>query len=256
MRADDLERLIQTVTDLVLARLKDWAPTPPDPPTLTVLWPVPTPSRDAILAGAAAFRSDDRQVRWLVRADLLDELIPLLPVDERVRCHALGQAPVQAILADLREGDAVLLAAAHFEAARLLLELRDDHDWVHVLLQAHLAGRPVVVCEDLLTPASPAATNPVAREAEGLLRQLRQAGYRLTPSRELARLLKDMTRTCDPGLQDAPGLITEQDVENLVRAGHRELRLHARTLVTPLAQGRAAELGLALLRPEHLLRQD
>jgi len=250
MRADELERLIQAVTDLVLARLKDWAPPAPEPPTLTVLWPAPTPLRDSILAGAAAFRTDGRRVRWLVRADLLDELGSRLPADERTRCHALGRAPVQAVLADLREGDVVLLAAAHFEAARLLLALRDDHDWIHVLVQAHLAGRPVVICEDLLATGAPAATNPVAREADGLLRQLRQAGYRLAPARDLPRLLKDMTRACDAGLQDAPDLLTEQDVENLVRAGRRELRLHARTLVTPLARSRADELGLGLLRPE------
>jgi len=250
MRADELERLIQAVTDLVLARLKDWAPPAPEPPTLTVLWPAPIPTRDAILAGAAAFRADGRSVRWLVRADLLDDLVPQLPADERPRCHALGRAPVQAILADLREGDVLLLAAANFEAARLLLALRDDHDWVHLLLQAHLAGRPVVVCEDLLASGSPAATNPVAREADQLLRQLRQAGYRLAPARDLARLFKDLARACDPGLQGAPDLLTEQDVENLVRAGHRELRLHARTLVTPLARSRADELGLGLLRPE------
>jgi hypothetical protein len=57
-----------------------------------------------------------------------------------------------------------------------------------------------------------------------------------------------MTLSVNHGLQSTRELLTELDVENLFRAGHRELRLHEKTLVTPLAESRAAELGLSLLR--------
>ncbi len=257
MHENDLDQLVRVITDLVLARLREAeparlleAPRSSRSPVLTVIWPAPTTAKEAILSGVAAFRADGRRVRWLVREDLVDEVRPLLPAGEQARCHALGQAPVQAILADRGPGDAVLVAAVHFDAARRLLALDDALDWVHVLLQAHLAGRPVLICDDLLSVGGAAARNPVAEEARGLARQLEQAGFRLLPSRELPRRLGDLTRSCEAGLQDAPGLVTEQDVENLVRAGHRELRLHPRTLVTPLAAGRAAELGLELLRPQ------
>jgi hypothetical protein len=257
MPTQDFEQLVRMITDLVMARLREAesarlreAESATRPPVLTVIWPAPTSAKDAILAGVAAFRADGRRVRWLVRADLLDEVRPLLPAGEQDRCHALGQAPVQAILADRGPGDAVLVASVHFDAARRLLALDDALDWVHVLLQSHLAGQPVLICDDLLTVGGAAARNPVAEEARGLARQLGQAGFGLLPSRELPRRLQDLTRSGDAGLQDAPGLVTEQDVENLVRAGHRELRLHPRTLVTPLAMGRAAELGLELLRPQ------
>jgi hypothetical protein len=258
MHPNDLDLLVQAITDLVLARLRESEPArlkaaPPPatrPPVLTVLWPAPTSAIEAILAGVSAFRADGRRVRWLVREDLLSELRPLLPAEEQPRCHALGQAPVQAILADLKGTDVVLLAAAHFDAARRLLALDDGLDWVHVLLQAHLSGQPVLVCDDLLSSRGLAARSAAAQEAQGLARQLRQAGYRLLSARDLPRRFKEMTRAGDPGSQDAPGLLTEQDVENLVRAGHRELALHARTLVTPLAQSRAAELGLELLHTQ------
>lgn len=249
MHQNDLDQLVRVITDQVLARLRE-APRSSRSPVLTVIWPAPTSAKEAILAGVEAFRADGRQVRWLVREDLVDEVRSPLPAGEQARCHALGKAPVQAILADLGPGDAVLVAAVHFDAARRLLALDDALDWIHVLLQAHLAGRPVLICDDLLTVRGLAAQNPVAEEARSLARRLGQAGYRLVPSRELPRRLGDLTRSGDAGLRDAPGLVTEQDVERLVRAGHRELVLHPRTLVTPLAAGRAAELGLELLRPQ------
>lgn len=247
MPTQDFDQLVRVITDLVMARLKATAAA--RTPMLTVLWPAPTSAKEAILAGVATFRAEGRRVRWLVREDLRGELAPRLPEEERPRCHALGQAPVQAILSDMGAGDAVFVAAAHFDAARHLLALDDGLDWVHVLLQAHLSGQPVLICDDLLSTRGAAAHDPVAQEARNLARRLGQAGFRLSPSREISGLLMELTRSSDIGLQDAPGLITEQDVENLVRAGHRKLNLHARTLVTPLAESRAAELGLELLRP-------
>jgi hypothetical protein len=142
----------------------------------------------------------------------------------------------------------LLLAAVHFEAARQLLALDDGHVWIHVLLQAHLTGQTVLICEDLLSSRGLAAQNLVAQEAHRFLRLLQQTGYQLVAAQDLATRLKNMTQAYNHGLQNNRELLTEQDVENLFRAGHRELRLQAGTLVTPLAESKAAELGLRLLR--------
>ena len=250
MHANELEQLIQAITDLVIARLKSAAQPAQPTQTLTVLWPAATAARESILAGVSAFRTEGRRVQWLVRADLIPGLLPLLPAEEQARCHPLDQAPVQTVLARMQGTDVVLLAAVHFEAARRLLDLEDELPWIHVLLQAHLLGQPVVICEDLLSSRGLAAQNPVAQEAGALRRRLQQMGYRLIAAKNLADHLKNMSLACDQGLLSARELVTEQDVENLVRAGHRELRLHAKTLVTPLAQSKASELGLDLLRPQ------
>lgn len=250
MHPNELEKLIQSITDLVLAKMKSTAPAAQKTQTLTVLWPVASASRERIVAAASAFRTDGRRVRWLVRADLISELLPLLPAEEHQRCFPMDQAPVGDILAELESTDVVLLAAVHFEAARQLLAMDDERAWIHVLLQAQLMGQPVLICEDPLSSRGLAAQNQVAQEAHRIKRQLQQMGYQLLAAKDLAGRLKDMTRSFNHGLQDTRGLLTEQDVEDLVRAGHREVRLHARTLVTPLAESRATELGLSLLRPQ------
>ncbi|MBU1537904.1 hypothetical protein KKF84_21510 [Myxococcota bacterium] len=248
MHANELEQLIQSITDLVLAKLKNSPQLSQKPQTLSVLWPVASASKDQILAAVSAFRMDGRRVQWLVRADLLGDLLPMLPADEQQRCYSFEQAPIQGILADLQSSDVVLLAGANFQAARQLLALDDAHSWVHVLLQAHLTGQAILICEDLLSSKGLASQNHVAQEAHSIKRQLKQMGYKLIAAQNLATQLKNMTLAYENGLQNTRELLTEQDVENLVRAGQRELRLHAKTLVTPLAESKATELGLNLLR--------
>ncbi|MBU1070349.1 hypothetical protein KJ975_12345 [Myxococcota bacterium] len=248
MHPHELDQLVQAITDLVMARLKSTALPPDRSQTLTVLWPVASAARDQILAAVSAFRQEGRKVQWLVHADLINELLPMLPAEEQPRCHSLDQAPVQAILANLRSSDVLLLAAVHFEAARQLLALDDGHVWIHVLLQAHLTGQTILIGEDLLSSRGLAAQNHVAQEAHRFKRQLQQTGYQLVAAQDLANQLKNMTQAYNHGLQNTRELLTEQDVENLFRAGHRELRLQAGTLVTPLAESKATELGLRLLR--------
>jgi len=248
MHPTELEQLIQSITDLVMAKLRSTALPPARAQTLTVLWPTASAKKEQILAAVSAFRVDGRRVQWLVRADLRGELMPLLPAEEQPHCHSLDEAPVQAMLADLQGTDVVLLAAVHFEAARQLLALDDGREWIHVLLQAHLTGQPVLICEDALSSRGLAGQNHVAQEAHRLKRQLQQTGYRLVAAQDLSDQLKNMTLACNQGSQNSRELLTEQDVDNLFRAGHRELRLHAKTLVTPLAESKATELGLALIR--------
>ncbi len=250
MNTHELDTLISTITARVLSRLQLPARSPEQGRTLTVLWPVATGEQEHILAGVGAFRGENRKVQWLVHEDLVEGLLPRLPSEERLQCHRLEKAPVQAILADMCSTDVTLLAGVHFDAARKVLAMADDHVWVHVLLQAHLAGQPVWICRDLLTGQGQAARNPVMEEARAIVRQLTQAGYQLVAARDLARKLNDMTLSCNLGLLETRELLTEQDVENLFRAGHRELHLQAKTLVTPLAESKASELGLELLRTQ------
>lgn len=250
MHETEFEQLIQSITDLVLAKLRSSSHLAQRPRTLTVLWPVATASKDPVLAGVSAFRQEHGRVQWLMHEDLLDGLKPLLSPEERSQCHSLSGAPVQSILADMLGTDVVLVAAIHFEAARQLLALNDGLPWIHVLLQAHLSGQRVVICDELLSGRGLAAQNPVAQEGAALKRQLRQMGFTLTPAPRLAKVLKDFGGAAHLGPQEERQLVTEQDVEDLVRAGHREVRLHAKTLVTPLAQSKAAELGLQLVRTQ------
>ncbi len=63
MNPHELDQLIQTITERVLARLKSPALPPPQPQTLTVLWPVALAARDRILSAVHAFRQDGRRVR-------------------------------------------------------------------------------------------------------------------------------------------------------------------------------------------------
>lgn len=250
MHNTEFDQLVQFITDLVLAKLKSSAQPAQRTQTLTVLWPVATNNKEQILAAVAAFRSDGRRVRWLVNENLISDLLPLLPAGEQPRCHSLDQAPVQAILDDLHSSDVVLLAAANFQAAGQLLSLDDERAWIHVLLQAHLTGQPVLICDDLLSSRGLAAQNQVAQEAQRRKRQLQQMGYQLLAAKNLADHLKNMTLSVNLGLQNTRELLTELDVENLFRAGYRELRLPAKTLITPLAESKATELGLNLLRSQ------
>ena len=248
MTDTEFEKLIQSITDLVLAKLQSMAHLTEKPKTLTVLWPVASGTKDLVMAGVSAFRQDPLRVQWLVDDALLDDLTPLLPSHERSRCHGLSRAPLQSILSNMQRTDVVLLAATHIEATRQLVALNDELSWIHVLLQAHMSGQQVVVCEDLLTPRGLSKQNTVAQEAAALKRQLRQMGFTLIPGHDLAKYLKELTLSSSHGAQEEGGLLTEQDVEDLVRAGQKELRLHPKTLVTPLAQSKAAELGLRLVR--------
>lgn len=215
--------------------------------TLTVLWPVAIGSPDRILSAVSAFRQDNRQVQWLVKDDLHDELVPFIPASERSSCHLLSSIPVQSILSKIKTTDVILIAGLNFQAARQILDLNDDIPWIHILLQGQMAGNHIVICEDQLSAKSVSKQNPVVSQAEGLKRQLAQTGFSLVSSTDVSRYLKELTLTANHGL-DKGGLLTEVDVENLARNGHKELRLHSKTIVTPLAESRISELGLHIVR--------
>jgi hypothetical protein len=78
MHPHELDQLVQAITDLVMARLKSMALPPDRTQTLTVLWPVASAARDRILEAVSAFRQEGRRVQWLVRADLIHELLATL----------------------------------------------------------------------------------------------------------------------------------------------------------------------------------
>jgi len=248
MQDRDFEQLIQTITDLVMARLQSIANLSEMARTLTVLWPVASSMRNHIMAGISAFRHDHKNIQWIIKDDLLTEVKNLLPADERSNCYSITQAPVQSILGKMQTSDVMLVAAANFQAAKQIISMNDEIPWVHVLLQAHLSGQHIIICEDLLSPAGLKDQNPVALEAASLKRDLKTMGFTLVRAKELTDYFKDLTSTVNFGTSEKATLVTERDVEDMYRAGHKELRLHAKTLVTPLAQSKATELGLNLIR--------
>ncbi|MBN2725440.1 MAG: hypothetical protein JXR95_15350 [Deltaproteobacteria bacterium] len=247
MHDKDFEQLIQTITDLVLAKLQSIEDPANQARTLTVIWPAASSAKNNIIAGISAFRQAGHNIQWLIKDDIMDEITPLVPDKERSCCHSMSLAPVQTILGDIRGNGVVLIAAANFHAAGQILSYNDEIPWIHVLLQAHLAGQQVLICDDLLSSRGLSAQNPVTEEAQKLKRQLEHMDFKLIASGEVSGYLKNLTLSVNHGSQGEGGLLTERDVEDMFRAGHRELRLHAKTLVTPLAHSKAAELGLNLL---------
>lgn len=215
--------------------------------TLTVIWPVAIGSANLILSAVNAFREENRRVQWLVKDELHDELLPFIPASERSDCHLLSSLPVQSILANIKSTDVILVAGLNFQGANQILGFNDEIPWIHILLQGQLAGNHIAICEDLLSVKTVKTQNPVAMQADALKRQLAQTGYNLVSTADIARQLKELTLTANHGVEKG-GLLTEIDVENLSRSGHKEVRLHSKTIVTPLAESRISELGLHLVR--------
>ncbi len=241
MHDQDLERLIQTITDLVLARLQS-AASEHRARVLTVLWPVPASHRELLLAGVNAFRQPHTLVQWLVHDPLVEGLTPLLPAGER--CYPMSMAPLESLLGSATPRDVVLLAATHLSSTAQLLDMNDDLPWVQVLLQALLKGQQVLACDDLLRSTG---RTPVAQRATSLLQELEAFGVTTTGASGLAKVLRETATQSGFAPFAQGGLLTEEEVVALVRAGQRELRLGPTTLVTPLATTKAAELGLALV---------
>ncbi len=248
----EIDRLVQAVVERVLARVAG-----PGASTTSitarrrqvlVLLAAPSAHLAALAERVEAIRRAGWPVRVLGSTAALRELEGV-GLRERFGkdVENVEQAGIARALAELRPGDVTLLATAGFALVRRLRDLDDDDPFVRLVAQGLLRGQHVLLATDDLAAAVPASRNEAARRAETLLRDV--AGMGVEPIRvaEIPALL-DRLVASDVTVSQAVGqLLTEADVEKLRAAGETRLVLAARTIVTPLARSRAAELGLELV---------
>lgn len=247
----DSERLVQRVTELVLARLgaDRRARQPARRRPVELLLPVQPAGDHALLRQIAqlaragnpvACRTTAAVADWLVRSGHRSQLDG--PVT--VLAESLDEA-----LAALDGRALWLLGALGFGLAGRLVRLEDDDPFVRLVSQALLRGRRVLLVAEDLEPAA-AAAGPVAERAAGLLADLERLGLERLPPSALADRVAALEAGDTTASQALAGLVTEADVEQLAADGPRRLSLAPGTIVTPLARSRAGELGLELIEAE------
>jgi hypothetical protein len=246
----DIERLVRSVTDVVVERLSGGKAAESFAPRgeLLLLLPVP-PVRPTELAGRIdLLRRTGWSVSVLASPPALAEL-------DRVGLRAAlaaeplepGRGGVAAAPARLSPQTVLVVGALGFAFAQRLAELDDDDPFVRVVSRALLDGRKVYAVADDLAPRGAGAGSEAARLGAERLRGLERLGLGTIAAAELesvAGRLSDLRATVS---RAAGGLLTEADVVRLREAGETRLVLAPRTIVTPLARTKAAELGLALV---------
>jgi len=150
-------------------------------------------------------------------------------------------------LAGIDQKNLVLVGSIGFESARALCELRDGSPFVRLVSQAILHNKQVAVIADDLKPRAGAGQGRAAVEAESLLRDLERNDLVLIDTEEVWNLISRLRAGASTLTRTVGDLLTEEDVERLAAEGERKLTLSSRTVVTPLAASRAAELGIELV---------
>ncbi len=158
----------------------------------------------------------------------------------------LSAAMVSPLLASIRPPDAILVGSLCFSFASRLIRLDDDDPFVRLILSAKLMGLSVMVLRDDLEAAA-GVSGEIPRRASELLREIDRLGLEVLPADGLETRLERAASGGSIAARGAGGLITEDDVEKLHDSGERRLVLSPRTIITPLARSRAAELGLDLI---------
>ncbi|MBI5501103.1 MAG: hypothetical protein HY907_12730 [Deltaproteobacteria bacterium] len=260
--AKDLESLVRAVTDLVLARLDDH-PDPTDrsrpadrrlPPAgeaargdVSFLLPV-APTRPADLARRLA---ELERLGWRVRGAAapdalaamelagISRTLTLAPLDPNRRDSGGPLGPPG-------RREVVVVGSLGLAFAHRLAALDDDDPFVRVVARALLDGRKVLALADDLTPSPAAAPAAAAAQAAAALQALERLGLEVRRGAELEDALSRLADARATVSRAAGGLLTEADVVRLRDAGETRLALPPRTIVTPLARSKAAELGLAL----------
>jgi len=248
----EIDRLVQAITERVLARLAGGGGSTTSiggrRRRVVVLLAAPSGHLAALADCVDAVRRAGWPVRTIASTAVLREL-DRAGLRERFGkdIDDAGQAGIADRLAELRPGDVMVLATAGFASARRLHDLDDDDPFVRLVTQGLLRGLQVLVVTDDLTPALPASRNEVARRAEALLRDIGGLGVELVRVSDLPALLDRLVASDVTISQTVGQLLTEADVERIRASGETRLALAARTIVTPLARSRAAELGLELV---------
>ncbi|UCE14946.1 MAG: hypothetical protein JSV04_07140 [Candidatus Heimdallarchaeota archaeon] len=139
--------------------------------------------------------------------------------------------------------DYIIFGAFGFEIADKIIQLQDDDPIVNILTQGLLVKVPVYIM-------MPFPLANLAFEYEPSSRMNQELRKRLSLLTELGFGLMDERDLKDQYLKQKPyppDLITESYVENL-RGKVRELRLPHSTIITPLAQEKARDLEIRIIR--------
>ena len=257
----NLESLVQAVTEAVMRRLgePDASPagrpeTAAGPPgqglSFIVLIPLPTLALDPLARAVRSLIQGGSRVKALVHHGVREEaarqgLLDRLGPDVR----DLGDGEATRVLGELSPGDVIVVGTLGFELARGILDLCDSDPAVRIITQGLLRGhRVVAVADDLTAPEG--VESAVASKAAQILRELEGLGVRLLALDGLEIMAEELTALERTGSRAFGGLVTEADVEAFAAGGGRRVDLPVRTIVTPLALSRAAELGVELKKGE------
>jgi hypothetical protein len=221
----NIEQLVQTVTAEVLARLKQNRPATNSPRRRICLL-VPVVSKHL----AALEHQLGRLSQKGFRIQTLESEDKSLAIETQ----------------DIQPQDLIVIGSLGFAFIRSLCGLEDDNLFIRLITQALLEGRQVMAISDDLQPGG-----FLEKQARKHLTELKSMGIQLVSLNELVPKI-ELLRAQDTTLSQAVGsLLTEEHVVQLSRAGEKSLVLSARTIVTPLARSKAAELNLKLVEPVH-----
>ncbi|HUU01879.1 MAG TPA: hypothetical protein VM425_10580 [Myxococcota bacterium] len=251
--ADDkeIERLIEEITGRVLARLGSPASLPPagHAPRILVVLPVASANLGILADQLAPLVAGGARVRVLCESALLGDidsggLRGKLGGD----ISAFSEADLSYALGEIGRDDLVLVGSIGFEHARALIDRRDGQPFVRLVSQALLAGRRVALVTDDLRPSGLGARGQTGAEAASILRDLDTLGLQPVAAADIAGLIEHIGTSGTTRARSFDGLVTEDDVEQLARAGERQLTLPAGTIVTPMAESRARDLGIEIVK--------
>ncbi|MBW1808137.1 MAG: hypothetical protein JRJ87_08055 [Deltaproteobacteria bacterium] len=249
----DIERLIKIVTDQVLARLGQADSHRKDrrPGRVMLLVPLVSASLKSLSLQVAEILSQGVEVSVLVEPQVAVELDRLgLRGSFGSRLTSFSDANISQLLVDLDPRDLMVVGSVGFDIGRALYELNDSQPLVRLVSQALLKGTNTAVIIDDLNAVAPGADGRIQRQAADICRKLQALGLRLISSGDLPALFEKIRLTAGTLTQSIDALLTEQDVEKLAAMGERRLRLASKTIVTPLAASRAAELGVEIIKSE------
>jgi hypothetical protein len=249
----DIERLIKIVTDQVLAKLGSVNSQGKDrrPAKIILLLPLVSAGLKSLSLRVGEILSQGVEVIVIVEPQVATELDRLgLRGSFGGRLTSLADTNMSHLLADLGPRDLVVVGSVGFDIARALYELNDSLPLVRLVSQALLKGISAAVINDDLNSAALGDDGRVQRQAADTSRKLQTLGLRLVSSADLPALLEKLRAAASTLSQSIGTLLTEQDVEKLAAMGERRLRLASKTIITPLAASRAAELGVELIKSE------
>jgi hypothetical protein len=253
----DIERLVRAVTDLVLERLEGRAKrSPAARGVVLLLFPMPPARRSEIPRRVDIVRRAGWEAHVVADSPDFARAPTGAPCGEPNRALQGAELPATPPRAEARgsepgvrrhDGSAIVVGSLGFAFARRLAGLDDDDPFVRLVARALLDGRPVIAVADDLAPRGAGAGGEAARRGDALLRDLERLGIAPVAAADLETVLGRIAETRTTASRSAGGLLTEADVVRLREAGETRLVLPPRTIVTPLARSRAAELGLELV---------
>jgi len=244
----ETERIVREVTGRVLDRLGAAGRQAGE---AILLLPVATGSTARALAFAAQLEEKGIALATLGAPAVVEELARLgLAGRLGGRVESFAAADVGRAIAGMGPGSSVVIGSIGFASAAALARLEDGDPFVRLVTQARLKGCTVAMAPDDLAGNAGADAGPLGERARALLRELALLGIETAPWAELAALVERRRALGGSAAKVAGRLVTEEDVEALARAGETTLHLPRGTVVTPLAQTRAYELGVQLRRDD------